>query len=277
MVCLVLFEASILKTLLTFIPTFSILKDNPIVEVRNLTKVFDGFIAVDNISFHLYPAEIVGLLGPNGAGKTTILQMMLGTLTPTSGSVKIFGLDLKREREEILSRINFSSAYTSMPMSLTVWENLRVFATLYGIKNYMAKIEEVMQLFELSNLKNKLTETLSSGQLTRLSLAKAFLNDPQILFLDEPTISLDPDIADKTRTILKKGRDKTNLTILYTSHNMKEMEEMCNRIIFLHKGRIIAEGSPKEILRQFQKDHLEALFLKIASPSSAVCHKILDF
>lgn len=237
---------------------------NPIVEVRNLTKVFDGFVAVDNISFRLYPGEIVGLLGPNGAGKTTTLQMMLGTLTPTSGSVKIFGLDLKKNREEILSRINFSSTYTSMPLSLTVWENLRVFATLYGVKNYREKIGEVMKLFELSELKDKLTETLSSGQLTRISLAKTLLNDPGVLFLDEPTVSLDPDFADKTRSILKQRRDRTDLTILYTSHNMKEMEEMCDRIIFLHRGKIIAEGPPEEVLRQFQKDHLEALFLKIA-------------
>lgn len=240
------------------------MKNNPLVETRNLTKVFDGFVAVDNISFSLYPGEIVGLLGPNGAGKTTTLQMMLGTLTPTSGSVWIFGLDLGANREEILGRINFSSAYTSMPLSLTVWENLRVFATLYGIKDYRARIGEVMELFDISDLRNKLTETLSSGQLTRLSLAKTFLNDPRVLFLDEPTISLDPDIADKTRTILTKRRDESDLTILYTSHNMKEMEEICDRIIFLHKGRIIAEGSTEDVLKKFQKDHLEALFLTIA-------------
>ena len=240
------------------------MQDHPLVEVKNLTKVFDSYVAVDNISFNLYPGEIVGLLGPNGAGKTTTIQMMLGTLTPTSGSVKIFGLDLNRDREYILGKINFSSAYTSMPSSLTIWENLRVFAALYGVKDYKKKIEDVMHLFEISDLKNTLANTLSSGQMTRLSLAKTFLNDPKILFLDEPTISLDPDIADKTRTILKNSRDETDLTILYTSHNMKEMEEMCDRIIFLHKGKIIAEGPPGEILKRFQKDHLEALFLKIA-------------
>lgn len=240
------------------------MKDNPVVEARNLTKVFDGFVAVDNISFYLYPGEIVGLLGSNGAGKTTTLQMMLGTLTPTSGDVRIFSLDIKRNREEILGRINFSSAYTSMPLSLTVWENLRVFAMLYGVKDYRARIGEVMELFGISDFRNKLTETLSSGQLTRLSLAKTFLNDPRVLFLDEPTISLDPDIADKTRIILKKRRDESDLTILYTSHNMQEMEEICDRIIFLHKGRIIAEGSTEDVLKQFQKDHLEALFLTIA-------------
>jgi len=240
------------------------MNDKPIVQVQNLKKIFDGYVAVDNISFNLYPGEIVGLLGPNGAGKTTTLQMLLGTLTPTSGTIKIFDLDIVRDRETILSQINFFSAYTSMPLSLTLWENLRVFATLYGIKGYKEKIADVMHLFDIAHMKYRLAETLSSGQLTRLSLAKAFLNDPKILFLDEPTISLDPDIADKTRTILKKERDTRRLTILYTSHNMKEMEELCDRIIFLHKGKVIAEESPEEILKRFNKDHLEELFLDIA-------------
>lgn len=240
------------------------MKKDAIIEVDNLTKVFDGFMAVDHISFRLYPGEIVGLLGPNGAGKTTTLQMLLGTLTQTSGSVKIFGLDLKKNREAILGRINFSSTYTAMPSALSVWENLRVFATLYGVRNYREKIEEVMQLFQLTGLKNHLTETLSSGQLTRLSLAKTFLNDPSILFLDEPTASLDPDIADRTRGLLKMKRDSTGLTIFCTSHNMKEMEEMCDRIIFLHRGKILAEGMPEEILRRYKEEHLESLFLKIA-------------
>lgn len=236
----------------------------PIVEAVNLTKVFDGFTAVDHISFSLYPGEIVGLLGPNGAGKTTTLQMLLGTLTPTEGSVKILGLDLRKNRQSILGRINFSSTYTSIPSALSIYENLRVFATLYGVRNYRKKIDEIMHLFDLSALKNKLAETLSSGQLTRLSLAKALLNDPEVLFLDEPTSSLDPDIADRTRSILKMRRDSTGLCIFYTSHNMKEMEEMCDRIIFLHRGKIIAEGTPKAILKRYEEEHLEALFLKIA-------------
>ncbi|MDD5433786.1 MAG: ABC transporter ATP-binding protein [Nitrospira sp.] len=240
------------------------MNDDPIVEVKNLTKVFDGFVAVDQISFCLYPGEIVGLLGPNGAGKTTTLQMLLGTLTPTAGSVKIFGYDINKNRQAILSRINFSSTYTSMPSALSIYENLRVFAGLYGVRNYRKKIDEVMHLFDLYNLRNQLTETLSSGQMTRLSLAKTFLNDPEVLFLDEPTASLDPDIADRTRTILKRRRDSYGLTIFYTSHNMKEMEEMCDRIIFLNRGKIIAEGTPEEILRRYEEDHLEALFLKIA-------------
>jgi len=236
----------------------------PVVEARNLTKIFDGFVAVDNVSFDLYRGEIVGLLGPNGAGKTTTLQILLGTLIPTKGSVRIFGLDINRHREEILKRINFSSTYTSLPYSLTVWENLRVFAGLYGIRDYKRKIEEVMELFEISDLRNKLTETLSSGQLTRLSLAKAFINDPEVLFLDEPTSSLDPDIADKVRQIIKRRKRLSSMTILYTSHNMREMEELCDRIIFLHRGRIIAEGSTAEVLNKFQERDLEKLFLKIA-------------
>ncbi len=236
----------------------------PIVEAKNLTKIFDGFTAVDNISFDLYKGEIVGLLGPNGAGKTTTLQMLLGTLIPTKGTVKIFGLDINRYREEILRRINFSSTYTSLPYSLTVWENLRVFAGLYGIKDYRTRINKVMELFEISDLHDKLTETLSSGQLTRLSLAKAFINDPEVLFLDEPTSSLDPDIADKVRQIIKKRKRQSRMTILYTSHNMREMEELCDRIIFLHRGKIIAEGSTREVLKKFQESDLEALFLKIA-------------
>lgn len=236
----------------------------PIVEVSNLTKVFDGFIAVDHISFSLYPGEIVGLLGPNGAGKTTTLQMLLGTLTPTGGSVKIFGLDLNKYRQTILGRINFSSAYTSMPSALSIYENLRVFAALYGVRNYHKMIDEIMHLFDLSGLKDKLAETLSSGQLTRLSLAKAFLNDPEILFLDEPTSSLDPYIADRIRSVLKMRRDSNGLCIFYTSHNMKEMEEMCDRIIFLHRGKIIAEGTPGAILKRYEEEHLESLFLKIA-------------
>ncbi|MBI5193723.1 MAG: ABC transporter ATP-binding protein [Nitrospirae bacterium] len=240
------------------------MESDPIVEVRNLTKVFDGFAAVDQISFCLYRGEIVGLLGPNGAGKTTTLQMLLGTLTPTAGSVKIFGLDINKNRQDILSRINFSSTYTSMPTALSIYENLRVFAALYGVRNYHEKIDEVMHLFDIYNLRNQLTETLSSGQMTRLSLAKTFLNNPAVLFLDEPTASLDPDIADRTRGILKMRRDRNGMTIFYTSHNMKEMEEMCDRIIFLNRGKIIAEGTPEEILRRYEEEHLEALFLKIA-------------
>lgn len=237
---------------------------NTIVKIKELTKVYQDIVAVDHVSFEIYEGEILGLLGPNGAGKTTIIHMLLDVLAPTSGAVSIFGLDYHRHREEILRCVNFSSTYISMPYSLTVWENLRVFAQLYGVKNYREKIRELLRLFEMEALQNKLTSQLSSGQMTRLVLAKALINDPRILFLDEPTVSLDPDIADKTRTLLQDVRRKTGLTILWTSHNMKEMEEMCDRITFLHRGRIVATGTPKELIHLFEEDNLEDVFLKIA-------------
>lgn len=241
---------------------------NVVVEARELTKVFNGVTAVNNISFDIYEGEILGLLGPNGAGKTTIIQMLLNIITPTSGSIKIFGMDLEKYREEILSQVNFSSTYVSMPHSLTVSENLRFFARLYGVKGFERKIDDLLRSFDIEKEKNRLTRTLSSGMLARLYLAKSLLNDPKILFFDEPTASLDPDIADKTRRMLKEIREKSGLTILYTSHNMKEMEELSDRIIFINKGRLVAAGSPKDIIERFKEEDLEDVFLKIARSGS---------
>lgn len=236
----------------------------PVVEVDHLTKSFDGFVAVNDLSFSIEEGEILGLLGPNGAGKTTLIQMLLGLVTPTAGEIRILGLDLKRHREEILTQVNFSSTYVSLPTSLTLRENLTVFAKLYGIKKPERRIDELLEIFEITRLKNTLTRHLSAGQLTRLSLAKALLNRPKVLLLDEPTASLDPDIADKTRTLLKAIRDQSRLTLLYTSHNMKEMEEISDRILFLHQGRVLASGAPSEILRIFAEKNLEDVFLKVA-------------
>jgi len=235
-----------------------------VVEVRNLTKRFERVTAVNGISFEIYQGEILGILGPNGAGKTTTIQMLLGVTTPTDGQVRIFGLDLARNREEILGRVNFSSTYVSLPQSLTVYENLRVFAQLYQVRNSREKIDHLLSVFEIPQLRDTVTRKLSTGQLTRVSLVKSLLNDPKILFLDEPTASLDPDIADKTRSLLKSIRSQSGLTILYTSHNMKEMEEMSDRIIFLDKGRIISTGTPAEIMKRFQGEDLEEVFLKVA-------------
>ncbi|MBI5286508.1 MAG: ABC transporter ATP-binding protein [Deltaproteobacteria bacterium] len=236
----------------------------PIVEVRNLVKVFNGLRAVDNISFEIHSGEILGILGPNGAGKTTTLQMLLGLTTPTSGEIKIFGLDIQYHRSKILQDVNFSSSYISMPYSLTVMENLTVFARLYGIKNHREKIMELLRAFEIEDIKDTVVRKLSSGQITRVCLAKALLNDPKVLFLDEPTANLDPDIADKTRRLLKRIKGERGLSILYTSHNMREMEEMSDRIIFLDRGRIIASGRPEEVLVRFKGESLEEVFLKIA-------------
>lgn len=240
------------------------MKINPVIEVSGLTKIFNGNKAVDNISFEVYHGEILGLLGPNGAGKTTTLQMLLGLTTPTSGDIRIFGLDISHHREKILQDVNFSSSYISMPYSLTIMENLVVFARLYGVKTPREKIAGLLNDFEIEDIKDKVVRSLSSGQITRVCLVKALLNDPKILFLDEPTASLDPDIADKTRRFLKKIQKETGLSILYSSHNMKEMEEMSDRIIFLDKGKIIAAGRPEEVLTKFKVKNLEDVFIKIA-------------
>jgi len=234
-----------------------------ILEIKDLTKEFKGVVAVDRVSFTMKSGEILGLLGPNGAGKTTLIQMILGLVTPTSGEIKVLGHDFNRCREHILSCVNFSSTYVSLPTSLTVYENLAIFAKLYNVLNPKKKISDLLESFEIGHLIHVLTRNLSSGQLTRLSLAKALLNDPQILFLDEPTASLDPDIADKTRRLLKDIRDRYGLALLYTSHNMKEMQEISDRIIFLYQGRILAAGSPSEILSIFDGESLEDVFLKV--------------
>lgn len=235
----------------------------PVVEVGGLTKVFKSLRAVDNVSFHLDRGEILGVLGPNGAGKTTIIHMLLGLTTPTSGEIKIFGLELESHRTEILQRANFSSTYVSMPYSLTIRESLRVFARLYHVRNREEKITEVLRIFGLEEIRNKQVRHLSSGQLTRLNMAKALINDPQILFLDEPTASLDPDIADRTRTLLRRIKKEKQISILLTSHNMKEMEEISDRIIFLDKGKIIASGSPGDVIQSFGRRNLEEVFLKV--------------
>ncbi|NIM89988.1 MAG: ATP-binding cassette domain-containing protein [Candidatus Aminicenantes bacterium] len=236
----------------------------PIVEVEGLTKVFKSLKAVNKVSFSIYSGEILGLLGPNGAGKTTIMHMLLGLTTPNEGEVKIFGRPLAKHRKEIIQEANFSSNYVSMPNSLTVKECLKVFARLYQVKNKEQKITELLKIFEIDDIRNKLVRHLSSGQQTRLNLAKSLINDPKILFLDEPTASLDPDIADKTRRLLQLIKKKSNISILYTSHNMKEMEEMSDRIIFLHKGNIIAEGRPADVIKRFKRKDLEEVFLKVA-------------
>jgi ABC-2 type transport system ATP-binding protein len=236
----------------------------PIVEVRHLTKRFGDFTAVDDISFEIRKGEILGLLGPNGAGKTTTIQMLLGLITPTRGSIHMFGLDLAKHREAILSRVNFSSTYIGLPLALTVEENLRVVAKLYGVTEIARRIDEVVKTLEMEDCRRKVTRKLSSGQMSRLTLAKAILTEPRILFLDEPTASLDPDIAHKIRALLKEVRRSAGLSILYTSHNMREMEEMSDRIIFLQRGKIVAEGTAQDVVARFGQQDLEEVFLKLA-------------
>lgn len=235
-----------------------------VIETENLVKNFGNFCAVDNLSLNIEEGKITGLLGPNGAGKTTTIQMMLDIITPTSGSIKIFGLPLHKNREEILSQMNFSSPYVQLPTNLTVMENLKTFGRLYGVKNITKKIEEMADYFEIRNLLSKMTSALSTGQLTRVNLTKAFLNDPKLLLLDEATASLDPDIADKTRKVLKKIQKEKNVSILYTSHNMAEIEELCDRVIFINHGKIRDDGTPEDLIKKFGLKDLNDVFLTIA-------------
>ena len=239
-----------------------------VLTVSKLTKRFGSFTAVDEVSFEIRPGEILGLLGPNGAGKTTTIQMLLGVVTPTSGSIEAFGLDLSKQREAVLQQINFSSTYIAMPQSLTVEENLWVVARLYGMSDIASRVDQIVKKLEMEEFRQKITRKLSSGQMTRLTLAKALLTEPRLLFLDEPTASLDPDIAYKIRSILKEERRSSGLSILYTSHNMREMEEMSDRIIFLQRGRLVAEGTAQAIVDRFGKADLEEVFLNLARESN---------
>lgn len=231
--------------------------------VNNLTKQFGEFKAVDNISFGLEEGEILGFLGPNGAGKTTTIQMVLGLIKPTHGEISLFGKDLQKHREEILSMVNFSSAYVSLPGNLKVWENLYTFARLYGVKDYKKRILHLSEFFEITPLLNKMYASLSSGQATRVNLTKALLNSPKILFLDEPTASLDPDIADRVRKYLKKIQKEQSVTILYTTHNMSEVEELCDRAIFINEGKIVTQGNPQKLIKQFGLRDLNEVFIKL--------------
>jgi ABC-2 type transport system ATP-binding protein len=235
-----------------------------IIQVKRLVKKFDNVVAVNGISFDIEEGKITSLLGPNGAGKTTTIQMLLDIITPTSGNIKIFGLDMNKNREEILSKLNFSSPYVAMPTNLKVRENLSTFARLYGIKDYQKRIDELSDFFHIRPLLGRMTGSLSTGQMTRVNLTKALLNDPKLLLLDEPTASLDPDIADKTLALLKKIQKEKKVTMLYTSHNMKEIEELCDRVIFITGGKIVEDGTPKQLVKKFGHKDLNDVFLHIA-------------
>ena len=234
-----------------------------LITVKNLCKEYADTKALSDLSFELKRGEILGLLGPNGAGKTTAIHILLGLLSPTSGEVAVFGLSPLKHRHPISKRLNFSSAYVQLPTNLKVSENLKIFSKLYNVKNAPDRILMLLDLFEISHLKNRLTGALSSGEKTRLNLAKCLLNEPELLLLDEPTASLDPEMADTVRKILKKIQRETGIGVLYTSHNMPEVEEICDRVLFIHEGRTIAAGSPVEVMRAFESKTLEQVFIKI--------------
>ncbi|MDP3995408.1 MAG: ABC transporter ATP-binding protein [bacterium] len=230
-----------------------------ILEVNNLRKQYGTFHALKGISFSAGRGEILGFLGPNGAGKTTTIQIILQIITPNSGSVALFGMDAFKNREDVLQRMNFTSAYVHLFGSLTVWENLKVFAMLYGVRGTQ-RISKLLKEFEAEDLKDKKAVTLSSGQLTRVMVVKALLNNPELLLLDEPTSSLDPDIAEKMREILKEIHRTRKISMLYTSHNMAEIEEMCSRVIFLANGAIVANDTPEKLTKLIPNHDLAVRF-----------------
>ena len=234
-----------------------------LVITENLSKNYAGVLALENLSLSVRRGEIVGLLGPNGAGKTTAIHILLGLLTPSSGQAAVFGLSPLLHRYRIAQRLNFSSAYVQLPSNLKVIENLKIFAKLYNVSQAQKKIDSLLTLMDMAPLSSRITGALSAGEKTRLNLCKCLLNDPELLLLDEPTASLDPEMADKVRKLLKKIQKERNIGVLYTSHNMPEVEEICDRIYFIHEGRKIAEGSPEEIIKAFQSKTLEQVFIKI--------------
>ena len=234
-------------------------------EVKNLIKKFKSILAVNNISFEIEKNKTLGLLGPNGCGKTTSIGMMLGLITPTSGKILIDGINLEpKNRIKLLSLMNFASPYIELPKKLTVKQNLEVYARLYGVKKISERITELVEDLNLTPLLNKITGELSSGQKNRVSLAKSLINRPRLLFLDEPTASLDPDVGDFVREYLEEYKKKNELTILLASHNMREVERLCNSIVMMKQGQIVDKGTCSELIKKHGRENLEETFLKIA-------------
>jgi len=233
------------------------------IEVNNLTKQFKNTLAVNNISFKINKGTIIGLLGPNGCGKSTTIGMMLGLIKPTSGTVVINGQNIENNRTSLLEKMNFISPYIELPKKLTVEENLKVYGRLYGVKNLEDKIFEIMEKLNLTEFKKRKTGELSSGQKNRVSLAKALVNDPEILLLDEPTASLDPDVGDNIRTFIEDFASKKGATILLASHNMNEVERLCHEVMMMKDGKIIDKGKSSDLINKHGRKNLEEVFLKI--------------
>jgi ABC-2 type transport system ATP-binding protein len=236
----------------------------PVIDARNLVKRFDDVVAVDDVTFAVEGGSVTGLLGGNGAGKTTTLSILLGLLLPTAGSVRIFGVDMLRDRYSVLPRLNFSSPYVDLPKRLTVAENLRVYALLYGLDDVPAQLARVCEAFDLSAFMERPFANLSAGQRTRVALAKALINEPELLLLDEPTASLDPDTSDWVRGYLESYRDRTGATIVLASHNMAEVERMCDDVIMMRLGRIVDRDTPAALVGRYGRANLEEVFLDIA-------------
>ena len=234
-------------------------------EVKNLEKKFKNFVAVNNVNFIINKGKTLGLLGPNGCGKTTTIGMLLGLIKPSNGEILIDEMNLEKlNREKVLSKINFASPYVELPKKLTVKENLEIYGRLYGIEYLSDRIIELVKDLNLSSFINKKTGELSSGQKNRVSLAKSLINKPEILFLDEPTASLDPDVGDYVRKYIEEYKSKNSITILLASHNMNEVERLCDEIIMMKEGKIVDRGTCSSLIEKHGRNNLEDTFLKIA-------------
>ena len=239
-----------------------------VLRTQDLTKKFSSILAVDGLSMHLEEGSITALLGGNGAGKTTTLSMLLGLLKPTSGKIELFGHDFIANRFAVLARMNFSSPYVDLPQRLTVRENLSVYARLYGVRNVSARITEVVKEFRLESFADRRLRKLSSGQKTRVSLAKAMINRPEFLLLDEPTASLDPDTTSWIRELLDSYRRQSGATILFASHDMREVELLCDEAILLRQGKLVERGTPRSLLEKYGHKTLEEVFLQVSRSGS---------
>ncbi len=259
--------------IISFMPT-TVLQtptDRPALRASGLHKVYGSVTALDGVSFTVNRGEIVGLLGPNGAGKTTTINMVLGVLAATTGSVEIDGIDISKQRARALAKTNFAAVYAALPGNLTVIENLRFFGLLYGVDSLRIRVEELLRQFDLAHLRQTKCGLLSSGEQTRAALAKALINRPQLLLLDEPTASLDPSAAQLIRAKIKKLATENRCGILWTSHNMNEVEEVCDRVLFLSRGKVLLEGNPQTLPQEHGSATLEDLFIRVArEPLKAV-------
>jgi len=242
----------------------------PAIEVDRLVKTYNGSTAVDGISFSIARGAIVGLLGGNGAGKTTTISAIMGLVLPTSGAVRVLGIDMQRDRHRVLHRMNFESPYVDLPGRLTVRQNILTFARLYGLADPKARVRELAQELDLTDFLERPTGKLSAGQKTRVALAKALVNDPEVLLLDEPTASLDPDTASWIRDRIARHRDERGASILLASHNMREVERLCDRVIFMRRGRIVADAPPAELLERYGRATMEDVFIDVARGQAAL-------